>query len=148
MINISLINMKVTSATIFNRAFTPQLTHTGINQSDISTLFVPTGVVWVSFRSLLAHCFLVLCDIQGWGNFLCNSSFESMSPRLLYSETLAFLPPAKEICEGNVFTPVCHCLHGAGVGLWFRGTSGSISPFQADMPLGRTPPPLGRHLSR
>ena len=25
-----------------------------------------------------------------------------------------FLPPANEVCEGYVFTPVCHSVHGGG----------------------------------
>ena len=28
---------------------------------------------------------------------------------------LAFLPPANELREGNVFTPVCHSVHSGGV---------------------------------
>ena len=25
-----------------------------------------------------------------------------------------YLPPANEVCEGSVFTPVCHSVHGGG----------------------------------
>ena len=28
---------------------------------------------------------------------------------------LVFLPPANEVCEGYVFTRVCHSVHGAGL---------------------------------
>ena len=34
--------------------------------------------------------------------------------------SLAYLPPANVVCEGYVFTPVCHSVHGGGM----RGCSG------------------------
>ena len=45
-----------------------------------------------------------------------------------------FLPPAKEVCEGYVFTPVCQsfCSHG--------GVPGQVPPSQAPCPPGRYPP--------
>ena len=32
----------------------------------------------------------------------------------MMSQSEVFLPPANEVCEGYVFTPVCHSIHRAG----------------------------------
>ena len=32
----------------------------------------------------------------------------------MMSQSKVFLPPANEVCEGYVFTPVCHSVHRAG----------------------------------
>ena len=45
-----------------------------------------------------------------------------------------FLPPANEVCEGYVFTPVCHSVHG-GVHPPRQTPPGQTSP-----PTGQTPP--------
>ena len=51
------------------------------------------------------------------------------------------LPPATKLRQGNVFTPVCHSVHG-GVSAYGLGGGGSHP--QADTPPGQTPH-LGRH---
>ena len=35
----------------------------------------------------------------------------------LSSQIIRFLPPANEVCEGYVFTGVCHSVHGGGGGV-------------------------------
>ena len=60
---------------------------------------------------------------------------------LFYGYSL--LPPANKVCEGNVFTPVCHSVHSGGVCLracW------DTQPPAADTPLpGKQTPPRSRH---
>ena len=36
---------------------------------------------------------------------------------------MSLLPPANEVAEGYVFTPVCHSVHGGGHA-WHRGVHG------------------------
>ena len=51
------------------------------------------------------------------------------------------LPPANEVCEGYVFTPVCHSVHRGST--WAGNPPGRYTP-QAGTPLGRYIPP-GRY---
>ena len=37
---------------------------------------------------------------------------------------LTYLPPANEVCEGYVFTRVCHSVHGGGGSAWQGGVHG------------------------
>ena len=52
---------------------------------------------------------------------------------------LPFLPPTNEVCEGYVFTPVCHSVHGGGGSASVNdgiATPPSSPPPGADPPLG------------
>ena len=55
---------------------------------------------------------------------------------------VALLPPANEVCEGYVFTPVCQsfCSQGVSASVY----AGIHTPPWADTPSGQTPP-MGRH---
>ena len=48
-------------------------------------------------------------------------AFASSIPEKIQTKTIAFLPPATKLREGNVFTPVCHSIHRWGVSV--RGVS-------------------------
>ena len=64
---------------------------------------------------------------------------------------MSSLPPANKVCEGYVFTPVCHSVQGGGVSLcacWDTHPSWEQTPPPgADTPRKQTPPradiPLG-----
>ena len=58
----------------------------------------------------------------------CNFYADSFTNRLLL--IWPFLPPANVVCEGYVFTPVCHSVHRGGMhgcsegGVWLLGGRG------------------------
>ena len=57
-----------------------------------------------------------------------------------------FLPPANEVCEGYVFTPVCQSFCSQGGSTWAGTPPGQVHPPQAGTPgrytpLGSCPPP-------
>ena len=53
-----------------------------------------------------------LVDLRGTSDVLPNGQFLKMSCVVLFA---CFLPPANEVCEGYVFTGVCHSVHRVGV---------------------------------
>ena len=71
-----------------------------------------------------------------------------------FDTSLEFLPPANEVCEGYVFTPVCHSVHRRAVCLsaCWDTPPGSRHPLGADTPWSRHYPgadtPQSRHPPR
>ena len=55
-----------------------------------------------------------------WYQLLTYLDNFSVTPCRKLSNFGLFLPPANEVCEGYVFTGVCHSVHGGGM----RGCSG------------------------
>ena len=56
---------------------------------------------------------------------------------------MSSLPPANEVCEGYVFTPVCHSVQGGCLPLCMLGYTpllGADTPPGADTPGSRHPP--------
>ena len=53
------------------------------------------------------------------------------------SSMSSFLPPANEVCEGYVFTRVCHSVHRGGSASVHAG----IPPWSRPNPPGAEPPP-------
>ena len=50
--------------------------------------------------------------------------------------------PQRSCGQGNIFTPVCHSVHGGGVS---ASVHAGIPPPRADTPREQTPPPGSRH---
>ena len=63
-------------------------------------------------------------------------------------EGYTFLPPANEVCESYVFTPVCHSVHRGG-STWAGTALGRSTPPGKYIPQAGTPPgqvhPQGRY---
>ena len=55
----------------------------------------------------------------------------------MFERSSQLLPPANEVCEGCVFTPVCHSVHGVGVSASVH--VGCTPPSRADTPWSRLP---------
>ena len=56
---------------------------------------------------------------------------------------MSSLPSANEVCEGYVFTPVCHSVHGGGLPQCMLGYHPPPPREQTPTPWEQTPPPLG-----
>ena len=77
---------------------------------------------------------------------MVNEDTQSIKYRKM--EIRALLPPANEVCEGYVFTPVCHSVHGGkglhrgGRGLHTGGSAsgGSVSNGICILGVVQTPP--------
>ena len=98
------------------------------------------------------------------GGSRISQTGEGAQPSICYDFVVTFLPPANEVCEGCVFTRVCHSVHGGGT---WAGTPqvgtlpgqvhppGQVDPRQVPLLAGTPqqvhPPgryPLGRYTPR
>ena len=95
------------------------------------------------------------CNINATCSYLFYRGDNKCLLSLIHN-ALAFLPPANEVCEGYVFTPVCHSVHRAvsasvhaGIHTpWEQTSPQEQTPAtpSADTPRSRHPPePQSRH---
>ena len=103
---------------------------------------------WIIQKRCLSFCHVnKKCNrTKGGGGNLCRTHFWDFCirnvclrcewifiPGMQYVEVPSFFPPVNEVCEGYVFTRVCHLVHRGGV-CW------DTTP-RADTPRSRHPPP-------
>ena len=81
------------------------------NSKIISPRLVPRRVIFLIKSKACCFNYYIISIHQSIQDF--SGKWGAPTPRVgLWTNLL--LPPANEVCEGYVFTPVCHSVHGRG----------------------------------